>query len=84
MMSPENILQGRPKPDMSKEIISFGAYAMLYTKNIYMKGSSFPSIVLLNFNYHGGHHFLLLSTGKHIHGYEWHKLPVYDDVIDRV
>ena len=31
MMITENIAQGRPKPYMSKEGISFGAYTIVYT-----------------------------------------------------
>ena len=45
MMIPATIVQGQTKPDINKEIISFGAYAMEYTKTTKnMKSRSVPNI----------------------------------------
>ena len=84
-LSPNNIVLGKGKPDMSKTKITFGSYAMVYegTTNT-MKARSVPGIALNESNEHGGHFFMSLYTGLKIHGYKWTELPIDDDVIDRV
>ena len=59
----DTILQGETKPYMSKDIIIFGAYDMVYTRKI-MKARSISGIALCKSNDHGGHHFMSLYTGK--------------------
>ena len=70
-MIPENIVQGRPKPYMSKEGISFGAYTMVYTKTTKnTKARSVLDIALCKSNDNGCYHFIYLYTGKIIDGYK--------------
>ena len=84
-MSPATIVTGQPKPDMSKKRISFGSYAMVYTSTTNtMKSRSVPAIALSESNKIGGSYFMLLYTGKLIHGFDWNEIPIHDDVIDTV
>jgi hypothetical protein len=84
-MSPANIIQGKPNPDMNHNRIVLGSYAMVYigTKND-MSRRSVPAIALNPSNMHGGHYFMSLYTGKRLHSYEWDELPIDDEVIKRV
>ena len=84
-MSPATIVTGQPKPDMSKKRISFGSYTMAYTSTTNtMKSRSVPAIALSESNKIGGSYFMLLYTGKLIHGFDWNEIPIHDDVIDTV
>ena len=58
---------------------------MVYTKTAKnIKARSVPNISLCNSNDHGGHNFMSLNTGKTIHGYKCHELPMGDEVIKRI
>ena len=84
-LSPTSIVLGHPKPDMQRKRIPFGAYAMVYTSTSNdMKARSVPAIALSESNDIGGFYFMSLYTGKKIHGYDWHELPIDDEVIHRV
>ena len=84
-VSPAEIVQGRPKPDMRCKRIVYGSYAMVHsdTKNN-MKARSVPSIALNPSNMHGGHYFMSLYSGKVLHSYNWEEIPINDEVIGRV
>ena len=84
-LSPATIVEGKPKPDLSKEMITFGSYALVYesTTNT-MKPRSVPAIALKRSNNAGGHYFMSLYSGKRIHGYKWEVLPIDDHIIARV
>ena len=84
-MSPSTIVEGKPKLDFGKGIISFGSYALVYTSTSNdMKSRAVPAIALKRSNNAGGHYFMSLYSGKRIHGYKWKELPVDDYVIARV
>ena len=84
-LSPTNIITGRPKPDLSKQHIAFGSYAMVYagTKNN-MKSRSTPAIALKPTNGWGGYYFMSLLSGKRLHAYHWVEIPITEEVINRV
>ena len=84
-MSPANIVQGKPNPDMNHKRIVHGSYAMVYTgtKND-MNRRSVPAIALNASNQHGGHYFMSLYSGKRLNSYEYSELPIEDEVIKRV
>jgi hypothetical protein len=84
-LSPSSIVQGHNKPDFNHKTIVFGSYAMVFvgTQNN-MKARSVPAIALGPSNEWGGHYFMSLFSGKRLHSYNWHELPIDDAVIDRV
>eukprot|EP00957_Ditylum_brightwellii_P180682 13764195-Ditylum_brightwellii.AAC.1 len=49
-----------------------------------MNTRAVPAIALTESNDQGGNYFMLLYTGREIHGYVWNKLPMNDEVTDRV
>jgi hypothetical protein len=84
-MSPSMIVLGKAIPDMKYKRISFGSYAIVYTgTDNTMKQRGVPCIALCESNEHGGHYFMSLYSGKKLHGYEWHELPITDEVISQV
>ena len=84
-MSPDMIVEGKGKPDFNNKYITFESYAMVYTGTANdMKIKIVPAIGLNKSNYHGGHYFMSLYTGKRLHGYPWKELPIYDDIISQV
>ena len=79
------IVEGKGKPDFNNKYITFESYAMVYTGTANdMKIKIVPAIGLNKSNYHGGHYFMSLYTGKRLHGYPWKELPIYDDIISQV
>ena len=83
-LSPSTVVEGKPKLDLSKYIIVFGAYALVYTDtNNSMKSRAVPDIALRRSNNADGHYFMNLYSGKRIHGYKWRELPIDDYVISR-
>ena len=84
-LSPSTIIEGKPKFDFSRAMITFGSYAMVYTSTTNsMKRRSVPAIALRRSNSAGGHYFMSLYSGKRIHGYKWDVLPIDEHVITRV
>lgn len=84
-MSPAAIIEGKHKPDMSKEWLPFGAFAVVYTSTSNnMKSRGVDAISLSEVGLSGGQYFMSLETGAKIHGYEWENLPISDTVIERV
>ena len=84
-LSPSTIVEGKPKFDFSRAMITFGSYAMVYTGTTNsMKQRSVPAIALRRSNSAGGNYFMSLYSGKRIHGYKWEKLPTDEHVIARV
>ena len=68
-LSPSTIIEGKPKFDFSRAMITFGSYAMVYTSTTNsMKRRSVPAIALRRSNSAGGHYFMSLYSGKRIHG----------------
>ena len=62
-LSPANIVIDRPKPNFNHKKITFGSYAMVYTRTTStMKRRSVPAIALKESNNHGGFFFMLLHT----------------------
>ena len=49
-----------------------------------MKRRSVPAIALNKSDYHGGHYFMIIYTGKSLHRYQCTELPIDYDVIDQV
>lgn len=85
-MSPSNnIIEGKPNPDFNNKRIVYRSYVMVYidTDNT-MNSRSVPAITLEESNENGGHYFMNLHTGCHIHSYEWTELPIDNNVITRV
>ena len=81
-LSPATIIEGKPKFDFIRAMISFGAYALVYVKTSNdMKPRAIPIIALRMSNSAGGHYFMSLHTGKRIHGYKWDVLPIDEHVI---
>ena len=84
-LSPTTIVEGNPKLDLKRKIITFGTYALVYTTTSNnMKSRAVPGIALRRSNSAGGHYFMSLHSGKRIHGYNWDELPIDDYVIERV
>ena len=84
-LSPSTVVEGKAKLDLSKDIIVFGVYALVYTDTINnMKSRYVPAIALKQSNNVGGHYFMSLYSGKKIHGYKWKELPIDDYVITRL
>ena len=65
--------------------VGFGIlyYVYIQTDNT-MKLRSLPSIALRPSNDNGGHYLLNLETGKRIHSYSLHELPILGSGISRV
>ena len=83
--SPTTIVEGKPKLDLKRKMITFGTYALVYmTTSNNMKSRAVPGIALRRSNSAGRHYFVSLHSGKHIHGYNWDELPTDDYVIERV
>ena len=84
-ISPATIVEGKPKMDLKRKIIPFGAYALVYTETTNdNKPRAVPAIALRMSNTAGGHYFMSLHTGKRIHGFQWDELPIDEHVIQRV
>ena len=76
-MSTSTIVEGKPKIDLSKDVIAFGSYAMVYTGiSNNMKSRAVPSIALRRSSSASGHCFMSLYSGRRMHGYKWDKLPI--------
>ena len=75
-LSPSTIVEGKPKFDFGRAMITFGSYVLIYTgtKNS-TKPISVPAIALRRSNNAGGHYFMSLYSGKRIHGYKWEYYP---------
>ena len=84
-MSLAMIVEGKSKPDFSKDMIAFGTYALTYqgTDNT-IKPRSTTTIALRLSNNSRGHYFMNLHTGKITHSYSWNKLPIDDCVIEKI
>ena len=79
------IVEGKPDTSFNQERILFGSYSLFYTgtsKN--MNRKIIPYISLNKSNYHLGHYFISLYTGKILHIYEWTELPIENYVIEKV
>ena len=84
-LSPCNLVEGKNKPDLGLKTISFGSYAMVFTKTSNtMSHRSVPGVALEQCNDHGGYYFMNLFTGKKISSNNWNELPIDDDAIVRV
>ena len=79
------IAEEKPDPDLNQEMIVFVSYALVYigTSNDTNR-RSIPYISLNKSNYHLGHYFISLYTGKILHIYEWTELPIENYVIEKV
>ena len=70
-INPATIVKGKPKLDLKRKMISFGAYALVYTRTTNdNKPRAVPAIALRMSNSAGGHYFMSLHTGKRIHGFQ--------------
>ena len=84
-LSPSTIVEGKPKLDLKKKMITFGTYALIYTgTSNNMKSRAVLGIALRRSNSAGGHYFMSLHSGKRIHGYNWDELPLDEYVTERV
>ena len=84
-LSPSTVVEGKVKLDLSKDIIVFGAYALVYTDTINnMKSRAVTAIALKQSNNTGGHYCMSLYSGKRIHSYKWKELPIDDYMITRI
>ena len=79
------IAEEKPDADLNQEMIVFVSYALVYigTSNDTNR-RSIPYISLNKSNYHLGHYFISLYTGKILHIYEWTELPIENYVIEKV
>ena len=79
------IVEGKKKLDMKMKMLEFGSYAMIYIcTSSNMKQRSVPGIALRPSNNEGEMCFMSLYTGQKLHTYEWTKLPVDEDEMERV
>ena len=84
-ISPATIVEGKAKLDLKRKMISFGAYALIYTGTTNdNKPRAVPAIALKMSNSAGRHYFMSLHSGKRIHGFQWDELPIDEHVIERV
>ena len=84
-ISPATMVEGKPKLDLKRKMIPFGAYALVYTRTTNdNQPRAVPAIALRMSNNAGGHYFMSLHTGKRIHGFQWDELPIDEYVIERV
>ena len=84
-ISPATIVEGKPKLDLKRKMIPFGAYALVYTGTTNdNKPRAVPAIALRMSNTAGGHYFMSLHSGKRTHGFQWDELPIDEHVIERV
>ena len=83
--SPNGIVLGYPRPDLSLPFTTFGSYCMVYvgTTNT-QKSRAVSAIALRPSNLSGGYYFQSLYSGKRLHAYHWKELPVDAEIIDRV
>ena len=84
-LSPASIVEGAPKPNMKYRRIVFGSHAMVFigtTNTLHTR--SVPAVAINPSNYHGGHYFMSLYSGKRLHSYNWEELPIDDGVTDRL
>ena len=74
-----------PKPRLKQANIKFGAYVQVYihTTNI-TKQSMVGSIARRPEKKRGGYYFMYLATRKHPQTFIWKKLPINDQVMQRV
>ena len=80
-ISPATIVEGKPKMDFKRDMIAFGAYALVYTDTSNNNTPrTVPAIALRMSNNAGGHYFMSLHSGKRIHGYKWKELPIDEHV----
>lgn len=71
--------------DFNKNMIAFGAYALVYTDTSNNNTPrTVPAVALRMSNNAGGHYFMSLHSGKRIHGYKWTELSIDKHVIERV
>ena len=84
-ISQATLVEGKPKLDLKRKLIPFGAYALVYTRTTNdNQPRAVPAIALRMSNNAGGHYFMSLHTGKRIHGFQWDELPIDEYVIERV
>ena len=70
-ISPVTIVEGKPKMDLKKKMIPFGACALVCTRTTNdNKPRAVPAIALRMSNTTGGHYFMSLYTVKRTHGYQ--------------
>ena len=84
-VSPEEILEGKSKMDISLRTIAYGQYAQVHdgTDNT-DRPRSIYGIAMYQKNEREGYAFMSLETGKLIHSNIWKQLPITPDVIERV
>ena len=84
-VSPEEILEGKSKMDISLRTIAYGQYAQVHdgTDNT-DRPRSIHGIAMYQKNEREGYAFMSLETGKLIHSNIWKQLPITPDVIERV
>ena len=73
---------------MNIKRVPFGTYAMakykVKTKSNTLVAQSVTAIALRRSNESGGFYFMNLYTWKRINAYQWHVLPLHDEIIERV
>ena len=83
ILSPAEIIEGTPKFDFSKNIISFGTWTIVRsTTTNDMKTMSVLAIALRRYNNSGGNYFIILRMCKRIHGHHWDNVPIDKNVIE--
>ena len=71
-MSPATIVEGKPKMDFKRDMVSFGAYTLVYTGTSNNNApKAVPAIALQKSSHVGVHYFMSLHSSKRIHGYKW-------------
>ena len=84
-MSPGTIVRGNGPVDMGTLKASFLDYCIVYRTTTNDKTPrAARAITLRPSNNQGGYYFMSLKTGKRIHGFQWTKLAITQEVIDRV
>ena len=84
-MSPGTIVRGNGPVDMGTLKASFLDYCIVYRTTTNDKTPrAARAIALRPSNNQGGYYFMSLKTGKRIHGFQWTKLAITQEVIDRV
>lgn len=85
-LSPRVIVTGRGVDYNAHCQLEYGEYVQTHEEHSNDMGSRTIGAIALgpSGNSQRGYHFMSLSTGKRLHRYKWTKLPMPDDVIDRV
>ena len=88
-LSPNTLITGQPQRDYNEvTLLTFGEYVEVYNVNNVTNTNEERTISVVALdpsgNLQGGWMFFSLNTGRVLHRHQWKKLPVNNQIIDRV